>query len=119
MLRLPGSGGHLVLTFADGEVTAALAERRFDCVHALLHPPADYQPGDWIGDDTLASIVWPRDPGKGRVEINVLVSRVRRDLAKHGIGGQALIQRERGSTRFVLMRPVESRSDESLQRPGT
>jgi hypothetical protein len=67
-----------------------------------LHPPASHHPGDWIGDDVLASVVWPRDYGKGRVEINVLVSRVRRDLAKHGIDGQALIQRERGSTRFVL-----------------
>ena len=100
--RLPGSGGHLVLTFPNGEVSVALAASRFDCVRALLRPPPGHQPGDWIGDDVLASSVWPGDPGKGRVEMSALVSGVRRELARRGIDGQALIQRERGRTRIVL-----------------
>lgn len=100
--RLPGCGGRLVLTFPDGEIEAMLAERRFDLVHGLLCPPEGHAPGDWIGDELLAAVVWPRDPGKGRVDLNILLSRVRRDLDKHGVKGQAVIQRARGSTRFGL-----------------
>jgi hypothetical protein len=54
----------------------------------------------------VRATVWPRNPGVGRTEINVLISRCRRDLAEAELDGARLIQRAPGGggTRFVLAR---------------
>lgn len=97
-------GGRVVLTTAEGERAVFLADKRLDLVIALLRPPAGYQPGDFIPDDLVRSIVWPRNPGVSRPEINVLIGRCRRDLVEAGLSGSRLIERSPGGggTRFAL-----------------
>lgn len=97
-------GGIAVFTLPEGEHTVFLADRRFDLLIALLHPPGGYVPGEYISDDAIRAVVWPRNPGIGRQEINVLISRIRRDLVDAGLHGPKLIQRAPGGggTRFIL-----------------
>jgi hypothetical protein len=97
-------GGRVVLSTAEGERAVFLADKRLDLVIALLRPPAGYQAGDFIPDDVVRPIVWPRNPGVTRPEINVLISRCRRDLIEAGLAGARLIERSPGGggTRFAL-----------------
>ncbi|HEY5946468.1 MAG TPA: hypothetical protein VIV40_13290, partial [Kofleriaceae bacterium] len=97
-------GGRVVLSMADGERAVFLADKRLDLVIALLRPPSGYEPGDFIPDDVVRPIVWPRNPGVTRPEINVLISRCRRDLIEAGLAGTRLIERSPGGggTRFAL-----------------
>jgi hypothetical protein len=97
-------GGRVVLATAEGERAVFLADRRLDLVIALLRPPAGFAPGDFIPDDAVRPIVWPRNPGVTRPEINVLISRCRRDFIEAGLAGARLIERSPGGggTRFAL-----------------
>jgi len=97
-------GGRLVLWTAEGERAVFLADKRLDLVIALLRPPAGFAPGDFIPDEVVRPIVWPRNPGVTRPEINVLISRCRRDLVEAGLAGARLLQRSPGGggTRFAL-----------------
>ncbi len=97
-------GGRVVLTTAEGERALFLADKRLDLVIALLRPPAGYQPGDFIPDDVVRAIVWPRNPGVSRPEINVLIGRCRRDLVEAGLAGARLLERSPGGggTRFAV-----------------
>ncbi len=105
-IELLPRGGLVVFALASGTHQAFLADKRFDLLMALLQPPAGHQPGDFIADDVVRAIVWPRNDGAGRTEINVLISRCRRDLVEAGLNGPRLIQRAPGGggTRFVLAR---------------
>lgn len=102
-------GGLAVFTVPSGDHTVFLADRRFDLLVALVQPPGGYVHGDFVDDDTVRSIVWPRNPGVGRTEINVVISRCRRDLVEAGLDGARLIQRAPGGggTRLVLARDAE------------
>jgi DNA-binding winged helix-turn-helix (wHTH) protein len=93
-----------VFTVATGERAVYLADRRFDLMMALLQPPDGHQAGDFVSDDAVRSVVWPRNPGVSRPEINMLISRCRRDLVAAGLAGTRLIERAPGGggTRFVL-----------------
>ena len=107
MANRPGlrpRGGRVVLSTAEGERAVFLADKRLDLVIALLRPPAGFQPGDFIPDDVVRPIVWPRNPGVTRPEINVLIGRCRRDLVEAGLAGARLLQRAPGGggTRFAL-----------------
>lgn len=97
-------GGRVVLAMADGDRAVFLADKRLDLVIALLRPPAGYQPGDFIPDEVVRTIVWPRNPSVTRPEINVLISRCRRDFIEAGLAGTRLIERSPGGggTRFAL-----------------
>jgi hypothetical protein len=97
-------GGWLVLQTAEGERAVFLADKRLDLVIALLRPPEGFQPGDFIPDEAVCRIVWPRNPGVSRPEINVLIGRCRRDLVEAGLAGARLLQRSPGGggTRFAL-----------------
>ena len=97
-------GGRVVLTTAEGERALFLANKHLDLVIALLRPPAGYQPGDFIPDDVVRAIVWPRNPGVSRPEINVLIGRCRRDLVEAGLAGARLLERSPGGggTRFAV-----------------
>jgi hypothetical protein len=81
-----------------------LADRRLDLVMALLKPPSDYAPGDFIPDDVLRPLVWPGNPNVIRSEINVHITRCRRDLLAAGLAGPRLLQRSPGGggTRLAL-----------------
>ena len=102
-------GGRVVFEMPDGDRPVFLADRRLDLVIALLRPPAGYKPGDFIPDDVVRTIVWPRNPGVSRPEINVLISRCRRDLVQAGLAGPRLIERAPGGggTRFALAPDAE------------
>jgi hypothetical protein len=97
-------GGRVVFTISGREHPVYLADRRFDLMVALLRPPAEYKAGELIPDDTVRTIVWPRKPAVSRPEINMLISRCRRDLLDAGIAGPRLIERAPGggATRVVL-----------------
>ena len=105
-IELLPRGGLVVLRAGAGAHTVFLADRRLDLVIALLQPPAGHRPGEFVGDDVVRSIVWPRADGAGRTEINVLISRCRRDFVEAGLNGARLIQRAPGGggTRFALAR---------------
>ena len=97
-------GGRLFLIFEQNDVSTYLADRRCDLVAGLLHPHKDYQPGSFIPDEILIPRIWPRQPKRGRGDVNTLVYRVRQDLVRSGLNGVMLIERAPGggATRFVL-----------------
>ncbi len=97
-------GGRIVFGLADGERAVFLADRRLDLLVALLRPPAPYSPGDFIPDDVVRPIVWPRNPAVSRPEINMLISRCRQDLVAAGLHGPRLLERAPGggATRVAL-----------------
>lgn len=97
-------GGRVVFTMPDGDRAVYLADRRLDLIAALVRPPAGYAPGDFIPDDVLRPIVWPRNPNVIRSEINVHITRCRKDLIAAGLAGPRLLQRSPtgGATRLAL-----------------
>ena len=97
-------GGRIVFKVGSREHAVYLPDRRFDLMVALLRPPAEYKAGELIPDDTVRSIVWPRRPEVSRNEINMLISRCRRDLVDAGLAGPRLIERAQGggATRVLL-----------------
>lgn len=103
-IELLPRGGRIVFTLAIGERAVYLSDRRFDLMMALLKPPEGYTAGEFITDDTVRSIVWPRNPAVSRPEINMLISRCRKDLVDAGLAGPRLIERAPGGggTRITL-----------------
>jgi len=103
-IELLPRGGRVVLTMAGGARQLFLADRRLDLVIALVRPPDGFAAGTFIPDDVVSSVVWPRNPAVTRTEINVLISRCRRDLIEAGLAGTRLIERAPGggATRFAL-----------------
>jgi hypothetical protein len=97
-------GGRVVITTGAGPRAVYLADRRFDLVVALVRPPGGHAAGDFISDDLLRGVVWPRKPAVSRPEINMLISRCRRDLVEAGLAGPRLIERAPtgGGTRLAL-----------------
>lgn len=97
-------GGRIVFTSSDGDREVVLADRRLDLMMALLRPPAGHAAGDFIPDDVVRAVVWPRNPAVSRPEINTLISRCRRDLVQAGLAGPRLLERapNGGATRFNL-----------------
>ncbi|MEZ4361465.1 MAG: FHA domain-containing protein [Kofleriaceae bacterium] len=97
-------GGRVVFTLADGVRAVYLADRRLDLLIALLQPPDGFSPGDFIPDDVVRAVVWPRNPAVTRPEINMLISRCRRDLVEAGLAGGRLLERSPGGggTRLAL-----------------
>jgi len=71
---------------------------------SLLRPPPGSRAGDFISDDVVRSIVWPRNEAITRPEINMLISRCRRDLIQAGLSGSRLLERAPGGggTRLAL-----------------
>lgn len=103
-IELLPRGGRLAFTLASGECRVFLAERRLDLIMALLRPPAGHQPGELIPDQVVRAVVWPRNPGVARVELDALIARCRRDLVDAGLAGPRLIVRAPGGggTCFML-----------------
>lgn len=97
-------GGRVVFTMPTGDHPVYLADRRLDLIAALVKPPSGYAAGDFIPDDVLRPIVWPRNPNVIRSEINVHITRCRKDLLAAGLAGPRLLQRAPtgGATRLAL-----------------
>lgn len=94
-LRFMPKGGRLTLTFGARTFSVYLPDRRCDLVACLLQPPPPFAPGDAVPDEALIERVWPQRD-QGRIELNTLVFRARKDLIKAEIDGAALIAREGG-----------------------
>lgn len=97
-------GGRVVFSLSSGDHAVYLADRRLDLIAALVKPPAGYVAGDFIPDEVLRPIVWPRNPNVIRSEINVHITRCRKDLLAAGLAGPRLLQRSPtgGATRLAL-----------------
>lgn len=97
-------GGRVIFTTPVVERAVYLADRRFDLLMALLDPPEGHRAGEFISDDTVRAVVWPRNHAVSRPEINMLISRCRRDLLDAGLAGPRLIERAPGGggTRLAL-----------------
>ena len=89
-------GGRVVFTVADKDSSVYLADRRLDLVIALLRPPSPFHAGEFVPDDVVRSVVWPRNPAVTRPEINMLISRCRRDLVDAGLAGPRILVRSPG-----------------------
>jgi hypothetical protein len=102
-------GGRVVFSIGATDRAVYLADRRFDLVVALARPPAGHRAGEFISDDALRAVVWPRRPSVSRQEINMLISRCRRDLVEAGLAGPHLIERAPGGggTRLALAPDAE------------
>lgn len=96
------SGGQLDLTFPRGKVSLRLAEIRARLVATLLSRDGELGPGDWYPDDLLIPKVWPRADNRTRVNVNILVHRVRQDLLKAGVNPFAVLERVDRATRLCL-----------------
>jgi hypothetical protein len=104
VIQILPRGGRLVFTAGGREHEVLLADRRLDLFMALLKPPAEYAAGDFIPDDVVRAVVWPRNQAVSRPEINTLISRCRRDLVNAGLAGPRLLERSPngGATRVAL-----------------
>lgn len=104
LIEILPRGGRVVFSMADGDRAVFLADRRLDLIVALLRPPGGLAAGDFIPDEVVRPIVWPRNPGVSRPEINVLILRCRRDLVEAGLAGARLLERAPGggATRLAL-----------------
>lgn len=102
-------GGRVVFSIGAGDRAVYLADRRFDLVVALARPPGGHRAGEFISDDVLRTVVWPRKPSVTRPEINMLISRCRRDLVEAGLAGPLLIERAPGGggTRLAVAPDAE------------
>jgi hypothetical protein len=103
-IQLLPRGGRVVFELPDAQRSVLLSERRLDLVIALLRPSGGHKAGDFIPDEIVSAIVWPREPEVSRQEINVLISRCRRDLVQAGLAGARLLERAPGggATRIAL-----------------
>jgi hypothetical protein len=104
LIEMLPRGGRVVFSVGGRDHAVFLADRRLDLIVALLRPPAGYRAGEFIPDDVVRAIVWPRKPSVSRPEINMLISRCRRDLLDVGLAGPRLLERAPGGggTRFAL-----------------
>lgn len=104
VIEMMPRGGRVVFSLPGGDRTVYLADRRLDLIAALVRPPSGYRPGDFVPDDVLRPIVWPRNPNVIRSEINVHITRCRKDLLAAGLAGPRLLQRSPGggATRLAL-----------------
>lgn len=96
-------GGRVEMRVEKRTVTVYLAERRCNLIAALLQPPSDFAPGDFIDDEVVIPRVWPNQ-SKSRTDLNTLLHRVRKDLIAAGVDGAGLVERAEGggATRFRL-----------------
>lgn len=96
-------GGRLRVGVGRDERVLWVPERRFALLVSLLGPPPPLRAGDDVPDEIVLPLVWPRQPHKSRVDLNVLVARLRRDLEGGGGSSTWLARAEGGGgTRFRL-----------------
>jgi hypothetical protein len=96
------NGGSLKMHFGTDTVSRQLAELRFRLLVSILSPPGDYQAGQFIPDEVVLPLIWPRQPEKSHLDLNLLVHRVRKDLLKAGINPTHILKRAKqgGGTLF-------------------
>lgn len=107
-IELLPRGGRFALHYPSARYAVFLHDRRIDLLMSLVRPPQGYRAGEFVPDDVICSIVWPRKPAS-RTELNILISRCRKDLLNAGIAAPRLIERAPGGggTRIVLAPDAE------------
>ncbi|MFO0627464.1 MAG: FHA domain-containing protein [Polyangiales bacterium] len=106
LLEFLPRGGRVTVGYGGWARTVWLADRRCDLIATLLAPPAPYLPGDAVPDDLLLPRIWPGGT-QGRVELNTLVFRTRKDLVRADLDGGTLLHRAEGTVRFCLTEGAE------------
>lgn len=101
LLEFLPRGGRVTVGYGTWERTVWLADRRCDLIATLLAPPPPFAPGDPLPDEVLIPRVWPGGL-QGRVELNTLVFRARKDLVRADLDGGTLLSRAEGTVRFCL-----------------
>jgi hypothetical protein len=104
-LEFMARGGRLRAVCGPLERAVWIPERRFALLVALLEPAAPLQPGDHIPDEVLLPQIWPRQPHKSRVDLNVLVKRLRRDLEAGGLPPSTIARAEGGGATCFRLAP--------------
>jgi hypothetical protein len=104
VVELLPRGGRVVFSVGEGDRAVYLADRRLDLIVALLRPPSGFRAGEFVPDEAVTGVVWPRNQVVSRPEINTLISRCRRDLIDAGLAGPRLLERAPGggATRIAL-----------------
>lgn len=102
-IELLPRGGRFELHYPSARYAVFLHDRRIDLLMALVRPPTGYRAGEFVPDDAVCAVVWPRKPAS-RTELNILISRCRKDLLNAGIAAPRLIERAPGggATRIAL-----------------
>lgn len=96
-------GGRLHLATGSQRRSVWIAERRFALLICLLDPPTPHRAGEVIPDEIVIQRIWPRQPHKSRVDLNVLVGRLRRDLEEANLSASSIARASGGGgTRFLL-----------------
>jgi hypothetical protein len=87
------NGARLELGFArQAPIPVELPELRARLVALLLRSP-----GEFVDDETLLRGIWPGQRDRGRTDLNTLVHRCRKDLARGGVNpGPILVRARRG-----------------------
>ncbi len=111
VLAFMPTGGRIEVAFPTETLSAYLPERRFALLVTLLSSRSGQVPGDVVDDEHICAQVWPREPEKGRVDVNVLIQRARKDLIKAGLDGFRLLERVSGGTRFAVPKGVPVQVD--------
>jgi hypothetical protein len=97
-------GGRVQIRIAGDWYRFQVSEQRFGLLATLLAPPGELAPGDFVPDEVMLPLIWPRQPLKGHLNLNLLVHRVRKDLLKAGLNPVDILQRAKlgGGTVFRL-----------------
>jgi len=94
-------GGEVALRLSERWLSVQLSELRFSLLAALLQPDG-LSPGDFVPDEQILPRLWPNQPGKGHVDLNLLIHRVRKNLLKAGVNPFLVLERSKNghATRF-------------------
>ncbi len=94
--RFLPTGGVLQLSFAgDRHFEVDMPELRARLIATLLSPPHGYELGDFVPDEVLLPKIWPGQSERGRLDLNTLVHRARKDLLRAGVDPGSLLERAR------------------------
>ncbi len=98
------TGGELELEIGRESITCRMSELRCRLVAILLAPPDGFEPGEFVPDEAVIPLVWPRQPDRSHYDLNTLVHRLRKDLLRVGLDPTRIVERARsgGGTRFQL-----------------
>lgn len=107
--RYMPTGGELTVDYTCEVVTCQLSELRCRLTVALIQPPEPYTAGEFVPDEVILPLVWPRQPERSHYDLNTLVHRLRKDLLRAGLDPTQLIERARGGggARVRVTRDVE------------
>ncbi len=89
-------GARARFAFGSEVVTVWLSEMRADLITGLLRPPPGVSDSAFISDEYLINRIWPRQPEKNNLDLNTLISRVRKALVESGVDGSRLLERSPG-----------------------